>query len=66
VLPDKGAGIVVYCMNVGCEASALEARELAGMGYANNVYHYVGASKIGSVPAFPRRAGAAPGTSHAR
>ncbi len=39
VLPDKDAEIVVYCMNVDCEASELEARELVGIGYAN-VRHY--------------------------
>ena len=39
VLPDKSAEIVVYCMNVDCEASGLEARELAAMGYSN-VRHY--------------------------
>ena len=39
VLPDKDAEIVVYCMNVHCEASGLEARELVEMGYAN-VRHY--------------------------
>ncbi len=41
VLPDKDAEIVVYCMNVDCEASGLEARELVEMGYAN-VLHYAG------------------------
>jgi rhodanese-related sulfurtransferase len=39
VLSDKSADIIVYCMNVDCEASRLEARELVGMGYAN-VRHY--------------------------
>ena len=39
MLPDKDAEIVVYCMNVDCEASGMEARELVGMGYAN-VRHY--------------------------
>jgi rhodanese-related sulfurtransferase len=39
VLPDKSAEIVVYCMNVDCEASKLEARKLVEMGYAN-VLHY--------------------------
>ena len=39
VVPDKGAEIVVYCMDVGCEASMLEARELVEMGY-ENVLHY--------------------------
>lgn len=39
VLPDKNAEIVVYCMNVDCEASTEEARELEGMGY-RNVRHY--------------------------
>lgn len=39
VLPDKSAEIVVYCMNVQCEASGLEARELVEMGY-ENVLHY--------------------------
>ncbi len=39
VLPDKGAGVVVYCMNAECEASGLEARELVEMGY-ENVRHY--------------------------
>ena len=39
VLPDKGAEVVVYCMNPDCEASALEVRELVGMGY-QNVRHY--------------------------
>ncbi len=39
LLPDKGAEIVVFCMNADCEASALEARELVEMGY-ENVLHY--------------------------
>ena len=39
VLPDKGAEIVVYCMNEGCSASGEEARELTEMGY-RNVRHY--------------------------
>ena len=39
LLPDKDVEIVVYCMNVDCEASAEEARELEGMGY-RNVRHY--------------------------
>ena len=39
LLPDKDAEIVVYCMNVDCEASTEEARELEGMGY-RNVRHY--------------------------
>ncbi len=39
VLPDKGAEIVVYCMNPACSASAEETRELEGMGYAR-VLHY--------------------------
>jgi rhodanese-related sulfurtransferase len=40
LLTDKNAEIVVYCMNVDCEASTEEARELEGMGYTN-VRHYV-------------------------
>jgi rhodanese-related sulfurtransferase len=39
LLPDKDAEIVVYCMNVDCEASVEEARELEGMGY-RHVRHY--------------------------
>ncbi len=39
LLPNKDAEIVVYCMNVDCEASAEEARELTEMGY-RNVRHY--------------------------
>ncbi len=39
ILLDKNADIVVYCMNVDCEVSAEEARELEGMGY-RNVRHY--------------------------
>ena len=39
LLPDKHAEIVVYCMNVDCEASTEEARELSQMGY-RNVRHY--------------------------
>jgi rhodanese-related sulfurtransferase len=39
VLPDKGAEIVVYCMNPACSASAEEARELEEMGYSK-VLHY--------------------------
>ncbi len=39
LLPDKNAEIVVYCMNLECEASSEEARELEGMGY-RNVRHY--------------------------
>lgn len=39
VLPDKNAEIVIYCMNLDCEASTEEARELEGMGY-QNVRHY--------------------------
>jgi rhodanese-related sulfurtransferase len=39
LLPDKDAEIVVYCMNVDCEASTEEARELEGMGY-RHVRHY--------------------------
>jgi rhodanese-related sulfurtransferase len=42
VLPDKNAEIVVYCMNVDCEASGLEARELVEMGYANVRYYAAG------------------------
>jgi rhodanese-related sulfurtransferase len=40
VLPDKGAEIVVYCMNPDCVASSEEARELGEMGY-ERVLHYV-------------------------
>ena len=39
LLPEKDAEIVVYCMNLDCEASTEEARELEGMGY-RNVRHY--------------------------
>lgn len=39
VLPDKGAEIVVYCMNEECSASGEEVRELTEMGYTN-VRHY--------------------------
>lgn len=39
VLRDKGAEIVVYCMNRDCSASAEEARELEEMGYTR-VLHY--------------------------
>ena len=39
ILLDKNAEIIVYCMNVDCEASTEEARELEGMGY-RNVRHY--------------------------
>jgi rhodanese-related sulfurtransferase len=39
LLPDKDAQVIVYCMNVGCEASTEEARELEGMDY-RNVRHY--------------------------
>ena len=39
VLPDKHAEIVVYCINLGCVASAEEARELEEMGYTR-VLHY--------------------------
>jgi hypothetical protein len=41
VLPDKRAGIVVYCMNEECEASRGEDRELEEMGY-RHVLHYPG------------------------
>ena len=39
VLPDKGAEIIVYCMNAECEASREESRELEEMGYTN-VLHF--------------------------
>ena len=39
LLPDKGAEIVVYCMNPECVASGEEARELEEMGY-ERVLHY--------------------------
>jgi len=39
LLPDKNAEIIVYCMNVACEASTEEARELEEMGY-RYVRHY--------------------------
>jgi rhodanese-related sulfurtransferase len=39
LLPDKDAEIIVYCMNVNCEVSTEEARELTQMGY-RNVRHY--------------------------
>ena len=39
LLPDKSTEILVYCMNLDCEASTEEARELEGMGY-RNVRHY--------------------------
>jgi rhodanese-related sulfurtransferase len=39
VLPDRGAEIVVYCMNEACSASGEEVRELTEMGYTN-VRHY--------------------------
>ena len=42
VLPDKSAEIVVYCMNVDCEASRLEARELVEMGYGNVIHYAAG------------------------
>ncbi len=42
VLPGKGVEVVVYCMNVGCEASALEARELVEMGYENALHYAAG------------------------
>ena len=34
-IPDKGAEIVVYCMDPPCEISEEAARELEAMGYAN-------------------------------
>jgi len=39
LLPEKDAEIIVYCMNLDCEASTEEARELEGMGY-RDVRHY--------------------------
>ena len=42
VLPDGGAEVVVYCSNPDCEASALEARELVGMGCENVRHHAEG------------------------
>ena len=42
VLPDKDAEIFVYCINVDCEASGLETRELVEMGYANLRYYAAG------------------------
>lgn len=39
ILPDKDAEIIVYCMNLDCEASTEEVRELEEMGY-QNVLHY--------------------------
>ncbi len=44
LLPDKGAEIVVYCMDPPCEASERAARELAAMGY-ERVREYVGGKK---------------------
>ena len=41
LLPDKGAEIVVYCMNEECESSREAVRELAALGY-ENVLHYAG------------------------
>jgi rhodanese-related sulfurtransferase len=41
ILMDKNAEIIVYCMNIDCEASTEEARELTQMGY-RNVRHYAG------------------------
>ena len=57
VLPDKYAEIVVYCMNVDCEASAEEARELTQMGY-RNVRHYPKGSRTGYRLASPLKADA--------
>ena len=42
VLPDKDAGIFVYCINVDREASGLEARKLVEMGYAIVRYYAAG------------------------
>jgi rhodanese-related sulfurtransferase len=35
LLPDKGAKIVVYCMNTKCHASDAVAKDLVGLGYKN-------------------------------
>ncbi|CAM3515019.1 rhodanese-like domain-containing protein [Kibdelosporangium persicum] len=35
VLPDKSAGIVVYCANVPCRNSELVGARLVGLGYQN-------------------------------
>ncbi len=44
LLPEKGAEIVVYCLDTPCEASGKVARELAAMGY-ESVRDYVGGKK---------------------
>ena len=46
VLPDGGAEVVVCWVNPDCEASALEARELVGMG-RENARHYGEGSWVG-------------------
>jgi len=35
LLPDKGAEIVVYCADLPCENSAIAAKRLTELGYAN-------------------------------
>jgi rhodanese-related sulfurtransferase len=52
LLSDKDAKIVVYCMNVDCEASTEEARELEGMGY-RNVRHYAEGKQDWIKPGLP-------------
>lgn len=52
VLPDKGAEIVVYCMNEDCSASGEEARELTEMGYTN-VRHYAAGKQDWMRAGFP-------------
>ena len=41
VLPNKDSELVIYCMNLDCETSKEEARELEEMGYTK-VFHYPG------------------------
>ena len=62
VLPDKDAEIVVYCMNLDCEASTEEARELEEMGY-RNVLHYAEGKQDWIRAGFPVEGRRAPGKS---
>ena len=39
LLPDKSATVVVYCANLACQNSAIAARRLVQLGYAD-VYEY--------------------------
>ena len=56
LLPDRHASVIVYCASVACENSAIAAKALEDMGYAN-VLVYEGGKEDWLAGGLPTEAG---------